>query len=180
MRGWTVALALLLAAPGCLGGGAPATPTPDPTPTPGPATPPSPSPSPTPSPSPEPTVPSGSPVPPQPKVVYERTFDFSTEGDVTGKSPKTYASEPVGEEFTLLTVNLSIVRSSAAPTGLPVSGTINSPVVRIFDPSGEEILAASEEGTAEEFTLPAKVGTYTVRHEGAGTLEATVRLTASS
>lgn len=172
------ALVLVLAAGGCLGGGDPAQVTP--TLTPSPALPPAPTPSPTPPATPEPTVPSGTPVPPPPREVYNRSFDFSTEGDATGQAPKAESSESVGEEHTLIVVNVTLERSSAAPTPLPVSGTISSPKVRVLDPEGQEIFVESREGAARVESFPAKVGAYAIRYEGAGTLRAIVVLTATT
>lgn len=183
MRLPRLAFALLVAAivAGCAGGGGGAV---DPTPATPSATPDAPTattPEATPAVTPdEPSVPSGSPIPPPPRTVYNKTFDFSTQGDPTGQSPKTETSQNVGAEYTVLVVNVTIVRSSAAPTQLPISGTVNSPMVRVLDPEGQEILHESAEGAARTETVPAKSGTYTVRFEGAGTLKATVVLTATT
>lgn len=146
-------------------------------------TPSSPTPTPTPEPSPptpEPTVPSGSPVPPQPRVVFERTFDFSTEGDPTGQGPKSFTSDEVGEEFGRIEVNVTFERASAGPATLPVAGSVSDPTVRVFDPDGEEVMSSSSGSGPREGSFPSKVGTYTVRFEGAGTFKASVVLTASS
>lgn len=134
----------------------------------------SPEPTATPAPTPEPTP----RTPLAPKVVFEQTFDFASEGDPTGQDPRIRTSERVAEEYANFTINVTIVRSSAAPTGLPVSGTINSPTVRVLDPDGVEVLVETREGAAREETVPAVPGVWTVRFEGAGTLKATVTLTA--
>lgn len=175
MRAWVLAVVLLA---GCLGEEAPAPPA-----SPTPATPSEPTPAPVtpaPEPTPEPTVPSGTPPPPPPRVVFERTFDFSTEGDPTGQDPESFDSQNVGEEYSRISANVTFARTSTGPTQLPVSGTVHATRVRIFDPEGEEILQASSETPSKVETFPSKIGAYTVRFEGAGTFRATVVLTASS
>ena len=166
---WVWALALGASA-GCIADDPPSAATPTPT---------SPEPSPaTPGVTPKPTVPSPTPAPPPPETVYNRSFDFSTEGDPTGRTPRVETTEPVSEEHAQVRVNVSLVRSSAAPTSLPVSGTIGAPKVVVLDPDGAEVLAVSAEGETREETLPAKAGEYSVRYEGAGTLRATVLIAA--
>jgi hypothetical protein len=176
-RAIVVVLVALAATAGCLGGGddetpptasTPATTTPE-------VSPPVTTPDATPEPKPEPTPPS----PPAPKVIYNKTFDF-TQGDATGQSPKIETSQAVPEEYVNVTVNLTIVRSGSAPTPLPVSGTVNSPMVRILDAEGAEVLAEGEEGAMVNATFPTTAGAWTIRFEGAGTLSATVVLTATA
>lgn len=177
-RSALVALLVLASLAGCTGDGDPST-----TPTTSPSATPSPTPTPSVEPSPTPTAtPEVSPTPvpePQPrKIVLNQTFDFSTEGDPTGQSPKTRTSDAVPAGYGSVLVNITIVRTNTAPTTLPVSGTINSPKVRVLDPNGEEKIAESTEGAVRSESFPATPGAWTVRFEGAGTLKATVTLTA--
>lgn len=185
MRPWAL-IALLLAASafgGCFGGDEraqptpPVTMTPEPTPT-TPSPPPATTPSATPTATPEPT-----PTPPPalpPKVVANQTFDFSTEGDPSGQSPKTRTTDRVPEEYATILVNVTLMRASAAPTPLPVSGTLNAPTVRVIAPDGTEVVLVNEEGTTLSESVPAQTGTWTVRYEGAGTMRASVLMTALS
>ena len=122
-----------------------------------------------------PTPPPAEPLPP--KVIYERVFEF-TQGDATGQSPKVETSQATPQGYANVTVNVTIERGGSAPTPLPVSGTLNSPMVRILDPEGIEVFAEGEEGAAHNATYPAKAGAWTIRFEGAGTLRASVKLTA--
>lgn len=176
-----LALLVVAAAAGCTGGGedddttpptasSPAVTTPAVTPTE-----PTPSPSVTPEPTPEPTPPA--PEGPAKKEVYNATFDFASQGDPTGQSPKTQKSTAVLEGHKTLFVNVTLARSSSTPTPLPVSGTLNSPAVRILDPQGTEVVAITTEGT-HSGQFPAVPGEWSIRYEGAGTLQATVTLTA--
>lgn len=112
-----------------------------------------------------------------PKVIYEKVFEF-TQGDATGQSPKVETSQAVPEGYANVTVNLTLERASTAPTTLPVSGTVNSPMVRILDANATEVVAEGEEGAAVNATFPSTQGAWTIRFEGAGTLKATVKLTA--
>lgn len=171
-RSALVALVVLATLAGCTGDGDPST-----TPTATPTATPSPEPTPTPTATPE-VTPSPQPEPQPRKMVLNQTFDFSTEGDPTGQSPKTRTSDAVPAGYGSVVVNITIVRTNTAPTTLPVSGTINSPKVRVLDPNGEEKLAESTEGAVRSETFPATPGVWTVRFEGAGTLKATVTLTA--
>lgn len=172
-RALLVVLVALTTVAGCFGGDAeespPSTTTPEATPTVS-----TPEATPTAEPTPAPTP----PPPPAPKVVYNKTFDFA-QGDATGQSPNTESSEAVPEEYGNVTVNLTIARSGSAPTPIPVSGTVNSPMVRIVDPAGNEVIAEGAEGTAVNATFPTTAGAWTIHYEGAGTLTATVVLTAT-
>lgn len=169
-----LSLALLFALTGCFGDDdappattTPVATTPEPTPTTPVATPPATTPEPTPEPA--------APLPPT--VVYEKVFEF-TQGDATGQSPKIETSQAIPEGYANVTVNLTLERASAAPTPLPVSGTLNSPMVRILDANNTEVLAEGEEGANVNATFPTAPGKWTIRFEGAGTLKATVKLTA--
>ena len=176
-RALVLALVAIAATAGCFGGDAdegappatsPPASTPEPTP---PATTPEATPPTEPTPAPTP------PAPPAPKVIYNKTFEFA-QGDATGQSPKVESSQAVTKEHGNVTVNLTIERSGSAPTPLPVSGTVNSPMVRILDASGAEVVAEGEEGASIHATFPTSAGAWTIRYEGAGTLRATVVLTA--
>ena len=196
---FVLALLVLAATSGCVGGGsgsaaddngadgAPAGPAPPPadadgagapeTPTTPPTSPPASEPTgqPAPEPAPEPAPDAGA----SPKVVYDATFDFASQGDATGQSPKSAQTNPVAAAHAFLSIDLTLERSSATPAAVPVSGTLNSPTVRLLDPQGVEVLAVSEEGVTRQ-QVPAVPGEWTVRYEGAGTLRATLVLTALS
>lgn len=182
-RALMLVLVAMLATAGCFGNGEDADPpasttpvgTPDTTP-PSVTTPETTTPAPT-----EPTPPPAPPSPPAPlppKVIYNKSFDFA-QGDATGQSPKVETSQAVAKGYGNVTVNVTLERGSAAPTPLPVSGAVNSPRVRVLDPTGTEVLVVEEEeGAAELRSFPTTEGAWTVRYEGAGTLRALVTLTA--
>lgn len=176
MRRALLVLALAAALAGCFGDDE-STPTPPTTTTPA-AT--SPEPTPT-SPvvtSPEPTPATPAPAPVAPKTLANVTFDFASEGDATGQSPKTRQTDAVPAGYANVTANVTLVRSGTAPTALPGSVTVNSPTVRVLDAKGAEVLVASKEGETVAVTLPAVPGQYTLRFEGAGTMKATVLVVA--
>lgn len=183
---WVLVLALMLATAGCLGssdGGSPTLPATSPSPVtdePGPTpTPPSAEPTP-PTPSPEPTPATPTPPPLPPKVITNQSFDFNTEGDPTGQSPKTKPTDAVPEGYATLHVNISIVRASPAPTGLPVSGSLNTPSVHVLDPSGNEVLVVKDGDAPTSTRIPAVKGTWTIRYQGSGTARASVSITATA
>jgi hypothetical protein len=184
-RALLVALLALTASAGCFGRGAdephgpPAgtTPLATATPEPAPATPTDATPTNATPTAPAPATPAPEPLPR--KVIYNATFDF-TQGDPTGQSPKVEASQPVPAGYGNVTVNVTITRGGAAPTPLPISGAVNSPMVRVLDPAGMEVLAEGMEGAARNETFAAGQGSWTIRFEGAGTLRAMVVLTASA
>lgn len=131
-------------------------------------------------PEPTPTTPT-TPTPEEPlptKTVANVTFDFASEGDATGQSPKTRQTDPVPAEYANVTANVTLTRTSTAPTSLPGSVTLNSPTVRVLDPTGKEVLVVSEEGVPTAITVPAVAGAWTLRFEGAGTVRATVQVLA--
>lgn len=181
----TALLALALLSAGCLGVGgdeepptpttATPTPTPEASPTPSatapvnatPATPTS------------PTAPTA-PAPVAPKVVANQSFDFTTEGDPTGQSPKTKATDAVPAGYGNLTVNVTFTRASTGPTTLPVSGSVNAPRITLLDPDGNEVVSAVEADSPFSQVVPAKPGAWSVRYEGAGTLRASVVVTATA
>ncbi|HUR70257.1 MAG TPA: hypothetical protein VM370_13515 [Candidatus Thermoplasmatota archaeon] len=113
-----------------------------------------------------------------PKVVANQTFDFNTEGDPTGRSPKERATEPVPQGYARVLVNVSLLRASVSPATLPVSGSVQQPKVRVVAANGTEVLVVDKEGAAESRELPALPGAWTVRYEGAGTMRASVLITA--
>lgn len=171
-----LSLALLFALAGCFGDDdappvttTPVATTPETTPSTPAATPPATTPETTPTPEPSAPLP--------PTVIYEKVFEF-TQGDATGQSPKIETSQAVPEGYANVTVNLTLERAGAAPTPLPVSGTLNSPMVRILDANNTEVVAEGEEGASVNATFPTGAGKWTVRFEGAGTLKATLKLTA--
>lgn len=178
----------LVATSGCFGGGdggdaeSNGTPTTTPGPTPTlstpaatpeatPSTPEAGTPSPTP-----PTQPPAPAAPPR-KEIYNATFDFASQGDATGQSPKTQQTTSPEAGHTVVFVNITLARSSPTPGTIPVSGTLNSPAVRILKPDGTEAFVATEEGVAQA-QVEAVPGTWSVRYEGAGTLRAAVSLVA--
>lgn len=172
-------LGLLVAALALAGCSEPATPTPTPFATPTPTAPPEPTPSPEPTPPPPEPTPTPEPPPaPPPRVVANQSFDFNTEGDPTGRSPRERPTDRVPEGYATIVVNVTLQRASAAPTQLPVSGSINAPMVRVFASDGTEVVLVSEEGTTESRTIPATVGPLLVRYEGSGTMRANVLITA--
>lgn len=174
MRGLALTLIVALALTGCAGD--PATPTATPTPTLPPTPSPTAVPSPTPDATPSPASPTPAPIPP--RVVADQTFDFNTEGDPTGQSPRTRPTSHVPPEYETLVVNVTLERASAAPTQLPVSGSVNAPTVRVLAPDGTEVLVVDEEGAQESLSVPAIEGAWSVRYEGAGTMRARVLITA--
>lgn len=121
-------------------------------------------------------APAPAPVTPA-KKIYDSSFDFASQGDPTGQNPKSAKTTPVLAGHQAIMVNLTLERSSSAPAALPVSGTLNSPMVRIFDPQGNEVLALAAEGTTRH-QVPAVPGEWTIRYEGAGTLRATLLMMA--
>lgn len=183
------ALAVALASAGCFGGngdeppanGTPTgttpavSPTPEATPTVETnATPTTPTTEPTPA---TPTT----PAPPAPKVVANQSFDFASEGDPTGTAPKTKATDAVPAGYGNLTVNITFTRTSTGPTTLPVSGSLNTPTIRLIDPNGVEVLSGTEAAPPAPGTVvPAVPGAWTVKYEGSGTVKATVVLTATA
>jgi hypothetical protein len=171
MRALLVAAMLLLAS-GCLGGSAP----PAPTPSPG-----------TPSVEPTPSPPTGEPTPPAPteeppapmppKVIADQSFDFNTEGDATGQSVKTKPTDAVPDGYGNVTVNVTIVRATAAPATLPVTGAVNTPSVRVVASNGTEVAFQRDEGALSK-SVPGIAGAWRVEYGGAGTMRATVVITA--
>lgn len=113
-----------------------------------------------------------------PKTIADQAFDFGTEGDPTGRDPRVRPTDRVPEGYAALVVNVSLQRASAAPTHLPVSGSLHAPTVRVLAPGGQEVLVVDEEGAVESLRTPAVVGVWSVQYEGAGTMRATVLITA--
>jgi hypothetical protein len=84
----------------------------------------------------------------------------------------------VPDGYTTILVNVSITRANPAPATLPVSGSLNTPTIRVLDSAGAEILSLKDGDAPVSKSVPAVKGAWAVRYEGAGTSSGSVVITA--
>lgn len=193
MRSSLLALALgaALALAGCFGGAdesggtpddssnappaAPSTPSDSDaaTPSPAPGTPPASSPPPASAPE-APSEPESPAPAPEPTMVANHTFDFSS-GEAAGVEGLDVGFD-VPEGFTTLTLTIKLTAKSVG-TATP-SLSFNQKVT-VIDPNGEEVLTHSDVGETAEIEVPAAAGTWTIHYEGAANAESLTRGIAS-